>query len=93
MYRGYFEKIPNIFEIDLLLVFPFEYGYILLNMLIKTITTNSNYLFMSVALISLFNLKKFIEYFSKNYFYSLSFYYARYFFLKEFNQIRNVLEY
>lgn len=93
MYRGYFEKIPNIFEIDLLLVFPFEYGYILLNMLIKTITTNSNYLFMSVALISLFNLKKFIEYFSKNYFYSLSFYYARYFFLKEFTQIRNGLAY
>ena len=61
MYRGYFEKIPNIFEIDLLLVFPFEYGYILLNMLIKTITTNSNYLFMSVALISLFNLKEFTQ--------------------------------
>lgn len=93
MYRGYFEKIPNILEINLLPLFPFEYGYILLNMIIKTMTKNSDYLFMAVALISLFNLKKFIEYFSESYFFSLSFYYARYFFLKEFTQIRNGLAY
>lgn len=100
MYNNIFNSIPiisieNIFE-DLnytITSYRFEYGYLLLNLLIKKFTNNSIILFFIVAMISFVNLKKFLDYFSESYFYSLAFYYARYFFLKEFTQIRNGLAY
>lgn len=47
--------------------------------------------FFFIAGISLYNLYKFINFFSVSFFYSLSFYYCRWLFLKEFTQIRSGL--
>ncbi|AVQ17671.1 EpsG family protein [Fusobacterium mortiferum] len=69
----------------------FEILYLFLNGMIKVFTDNYSVLFSIVAGISLYNLYKFIDFFSVSFFYSLSFYYCRWIFLKEFTQIRSAL--
>ena len=71
----------------------FEILYLLLNGVIKFFTQNFNFLFFIIALLSLYNVYKFINYFSVSFFYSLTFYYCRWFFTREFTQIRNGLAY
>lgn len=71
----------------------FEILYLFLNGAIKFFTQNFNFLFFIVALLSLYNIYKFIDYFSISFFYSVVFYYCRWFFTREFTQIRNGLAY
>ncbi|STO31143.1 Uncharacterised protein [Fusobacterium necrogenes] len=69
----------------------FEIFYLFLNGIVKFVIDDYNVLFLVIAGINLYNLYKFISFFSVSFFYSLSFYYCRWIFLKEFTQIRSGL--
>lgn len=79
------------YSVDFIRESRYEILYLFLNGIVKIFTDNYNILFFIVAGISLYNLYKFIDFFSVSFFYSLSFYYCRWIFLKEFTQIRNSL--
>lgn len=66
-----------------------EPGYILLNSFVKTLGIGFYGALILSSLITMINLYRFFNYFSKYFFYSLTFYYIRWLFLKDFNQIRN----
>ena len=93
MYIEIFKRIPSIFNLGIECIKNerVEFGYIILNSIVKTFSENYNLLFLIVAIISFTNLYIFINYFSSYYFYSLAFYYTRWMFLKEFTQIRSAL--
>lgn len=93
MYFDIFKNVPPIFELSMeyLKRERIENGFIILNSMIKTFTSNYHWAFFIVALITLMNIYFFINYFSQNFFCSLIFYYTRWFYLKEYTQSRNAL--
>lgn len=95
MYVDFFLKCPTIIEMKLSFIqnSRFEYGYILLNSVVKIFTNNYNYIFLLIAIISFYNLYIFINYFSTSFFYPIALYYSRWMFLREFTQIRNGIGY
>lgn len=91
-YRA-FKNIPNLFNLSFAYLDKqvMENGYLILNSFIKTLYFDFWMVFFIVAAISLINISIFINYFSNYFFYSLTFYYIRWLFLKEFTQIRSGL--
>ena len=89
MYIDLFKQFQ--YSFDFIKDSRFEILYLFLNGIVKIFTDNYNILFSVVVGISLYNLYKFIEFFSFSFFYSLVFYYCRWIFLKEFTQIRSGL--
>lgn len=69
----------------------YEILFLILNGIVKIFTNNYRILFLCIATISLYNLYRFINFFSISFFYSVTFYYCRWIFLKEFTQIRSGL--
>lgn len=68
-----------------------EPGYLLLNSIIKTLGIGFYGVLFFSSLITMINLYKFFNYFSNYFFYSITFYYVRWLFLKDFIQIRNAI--
>lgn len=68
-----------------------EPGYLIVNSIIKTLGIEFWGVLFFSSLITMINLYKFFNYFSNYFFYSLTFYYVRWLFLKDFIQIRNAI--
>jgi hypothetical protein len=82
--------ISDVFSSDIFsLRLPYsEYGFILLNSIVKTFTNNYNILFIIIALLTYYFIFSSLNYYSKYFYIGFLVYFLRFMLLRDFNQIR-----